>query len=74
MAGGGDIKQMGRMGGKAILYFEIVTTLALFLGLAAVNLVQPGRECRSSGRRRKPRWRRLPRRLLPCWNTSFRRA
>src|ERR1035441_2679856 len=42
IAGGGDIKQMGRIGGKAILYFEIVTTFALFLGLAAVNLVRPG--------------------------------
>jgi proton glutamate symport protein len=42
IAGGGDMKQMGRIGGKAILYFEIVTTLALFLGLGAVNLVRPG--------------------------------
>jgi len=42
IAGGGDIKNMGRIGGKAILYFEIVTTLALFLGLGAVNLVRPG--------------------------------
>ena len=42
IAGGGDMKQMGRIGGKAILYFEVVTTLALFLGLAAVNLVRPG--------------------------------
>jgi proton glutamate symport protein len=42
IAGGGDMKQMGRIGGKAILYFEIVTTLALLLGLAAVNLVRPG--------------------------------
>jgi len=42
IAGGGDMKQMGRIGGKAIIYFEIVTTLALFLGLAAVNLVRPG--------------------------------
>ena len=42
VAGGGDMKQMGRIGVKAILYFEIVTTLALFLGLAAVNLVRPG--------------------------------
>jgi len=33
---------MGRIGGKAILYFEIVTTLALFLGLGVVNLVRPG--------------------------------
>jgi len=42
IAGGGDMKRMGRIGGKAILYFEVVTTLALFLGLAAVNLVRPG--------------------------------
>jgi proton glutamate symport protein len=42
IAGGGDMKRMGRIGGKAILYFEIVTTLALLLGLAAVNLVRPG--------------------------------
>jgi proton glutamate symport protein len=40
--GGGDLKGMGRIGLKAIFYFEIVTTAALFLGLAAVNLVQPG--------------------------------
>ena len=42
IAGGGDLKRMGRIGAKAILYFEIVTTLALLLGLAAVNLVRPG--------------------------------
>jgi proton glutamate symport protein len=42
IAGSGDMKQMGRIGVKAIVYFEIVTTLALFLGLAAVNLVRPG--------------------------------
>jgi len=42
LAGGGDIKDMGRIGGKAILYFEVVTTMALFLGLGAVNLVRPG--------------------------------
>ncbi len=42
VAGGGDMKQMGRVGAKALFYFETVTTLALFLGLAAVNLVQPG--------------------------------
>src|ERR1700676_1192408 len=42
IAGGGDIKHMGRIGGKAILYFEIVTTFALFLGLGIVNLVRPG--------------------------------
>lgn len=42
IAGGGDLKRMGRIGLKAILYFEVVTTIALFLGLGAVNLVRPG--------------------------------
>jgi len=42
VAGGGDMKRMGRIGAKAIILFEVVTTLALFLGLAAVNLVRPG--------------------------------
>jgi proton glutamate symport protein len=42
IAGGGDLKRMGRIGLKAIVYFEIVTTCALFLGLGAVNLVRPG--------------------------------
>ncbi len=42
IAGSGSIKQMGRIGLKAIVYFELVTTIALFLGLGAVNLVRPG--------------------------------
>jgi len=42
IAGSGDLKRMGRIGLKAIMYFEAVTTVALFLGLAAVNLVRPG--------------------------------
>src|SRR5665213_4637730 len=42
IAGTGSIKTMGRIGGKAILYFEVVTTLALVIGLGAANLVQPG--------------------------------
>ncbi|HSP70181.1 MAG TPA: cation:dicarboxylase symporter family transporter [Bryobacteraceae bacterium] len=42
IAGTGSIKTMGRIGGKAILYFEIVTTLALFIGLGAANLIRPG--------------------------------
>src|SRR5262245_28118971 len=42
IAGAGHFKQVGRMGLKAILYFEIVTTIALILGLVAVNLVKPG--------------------------------
>ena len=42
IAGAGSVKTMGRIGAKAIIYFEIVTTLALLIGLAAVNIVQPG--------------------------------
>jgi len=42
IAGAGHPRQMGRIGLKAIVYFEIVTTIALFLGLGAVNLVRPG--------------------------------
>src|SRR6476620_10816553 len=42
IAGTGDIKQVGRMGAKSLLYFEIVTTLALVIGLAAVNITKPG--------------------------------
>jgi len=43
IAGHHDLKQVGRMGVKSLLYFEIVTTLALFIGLAAINLTQAGR-------------------------------
>src|SRR3954447_13570024 len=42
IAGGGDLKKVGRMGAKALLYFEIVTTIALFIGLLVVNLIKPG--------------------------------
>ena len=42
IAGGGDLKKVGRMGAKALLYFEIVTTIALFIGLGVVNLTKPG--------------------------------
>jgi len=42
IASTGSIKVMGRIGGKALVYFEVLTTVALFVGLAAVNLVQPG--------------------------------
>jgi proton glutamate symport protein len=37
-----NLKQVGRMGLKAILYFEIVTTVALFIGLGAINLTNAG--------------------------------
>src|SRR5437016_9339906 len=42
IAGGGDLRKVGRMGVKALLYFEVVTTAALFIGLAVVNLTKPG--------------------------------
>lgn len=42
IAGHSDIKQVGRMGWKSLLYFEIVTTIALFIGLAAINLSKAG--------------------------------
>jgi len=42
IAGAGNMKTVGRIGFKAIVYFEIITTIALFLGLGAGNWVQPG--------------------------------
>ena len=42
IAGHSNLKQVGRMGIKALLYFELVTTLALFIGLAAINLRKAG--------------------------------
>jgi proton glutamate symport protein len=42
IAGTGDIRQVGRIGLKSLVYFEIVTTFALVIGLAAVNLTRPG--------------------------------
>jgi len=37
-----DLKKVGRVGGKAILYFEVVSTLALIIGLTVVNVIKPG--------------------------------
>jgi proton glutamate symport protein len=42
IAGHSDLKQVGRMGIKALIYFELVTTLALFIGIGAINLTQAG--------------------------------
>jgi proton glutamate symport protein len=42
IAGAGALRKVGRMGLKALVYFEIVTTAALFIGLAVVNLTKPG--------------------------------
>ncbi len=46
---GDDMKKVGRLAFRSILYFEIVTTIALFIGLAAVNLVKPGAGISLSG-------------------------
>ena len=42
IASAGDLKKAGRIGAKAILYFEVVTTLALVIGLVIANIVKPG--------------------------------
>jgi aerobic C4-dicarboxylate transport protein len=42
IAGMESLKKVGRVGGKALLYFEVTTTLALILGMVVANLVQPG--------------------------------
>jgi proton glutamate symport protein len=42
VAGAGDLKAMGRVGLKAIIYFEVATTIALVIGLVLVNVFQPG--------------------------------
>lgn len=42
IAGAGHFKDVGRMGLRAIIYFEIVTTLALLIGLVMVNIMRPG--------------------------------
>lgn len=38
----GDMKKVGRVGGKALLYFELITTVAIFIGLVTANLMRPG--------------------------------
>ena len=43
IAGAGDMKKVGRVGGKALIYFEAVSTFALVIGLVVVNVVGPGR-------------------------------
>jgi len=42
IAGHADLRKVGRMGVKALVYFEVITTLALLIGLAAINLSQAG--------------------------------
>src|SRR5262249_16420425 len=42
IAGAGALRKVGRMGIKALIYFEVVTTAALFIGLTVVNCTKPG--------------------------------
>ena len=42
IVGAGDMKKVGRVGGKALIYFEVVSTFALAIGLVVANVVQPG--------------------------------
>jgi len=42
IAGAGDMKKVGRVGGKTLLYFEVVSTFALVIGLTVANLLKPG--------------------------------
>ena len=42
IAGAGDMKKVGRVGGKALIYFEVVSTIALIIGLIIANTVRPG--------------------------------
>lgn len=42
IAGAGSMKKIGRVGGKALIYFELVTTLALIIGLIVANVIKPG--------------------------------
>lgn len=43
IAGHGDIKSLGRLGVKTVIYFEVVTTVALIIGLGFANLFEPGK-------------------------------
>ncbi|MBB4600785.1 proton glutamate symport protein [Hymenobacter luteus] len=49
IAGHADLKQVGKMGLKALVYFEVVTTFALFIGLGAINLTRAGEGVDRSG-------------------------
>ena len=42
IAGAGDMKKVGRVGGKALIYFEVVSTIALLIGVTVMHLLQPG--------------------------------
>ncbi len=49
ISGMGDLKKVGKVGGKALIYFEVVTTFALLIGIFIANLIQPGKGVIASG-------------------------
>ena len=62
IAGVEDMKKVGKTGGLALIYFEVMSTIALLLGLVVVNVLRPGdrHERRSAHSRHRVRWRRTP--------------
>jgi aerobic C4-dicarboxylate transport protein len=54
IAGAGDLKKVGRVGMKGLLYFEVVTTCAIVIGLIVGNLIKPGSGVNSSGLHAEP--------------------
>src|SRR5262245_20502350 len=42
IAGAGDMRKVGRVGAKALIYFEVVSTFALIIGLTVINVIRPG--------------------------------
>jgi len=72
---GDDMKRVGRLALKSIVYFEIVTTLALFIGLLTVNVMKPGWVPPSRLPQPAPRrWPVSPSRSPASSNTSCRRV
>ena len=74
IAGAGDMKKVGRVGGKALIYFELVSTVALIIGLVVINVVRPGAGSTSIRPRSTPRrWPTTPsgpRRRAPSTSSS----
>ena len=78
IAGTHDLKSLGRIGLKAIVYFEVATTIALVIGLGLVNILQAGRRSGHSHRQRRHRrgrrrWPRISSTPGTSSCTSFRR-
>ncbi len=57
IAGHGNLRSVGRIGMKSLMYFEVVTTLALFIGVGAIDISRAGEGLNAVRRRRKLRWR-----------------